>query len=211
MHKKRWFMALALALALLLTGYYFASPWAMLARFKADAQARKTDKMEKYVDFVAVRASLKAQIQERVRAKIGVERDNPIAAIGMGLANAVIDPVVQVAASPQGIVAMMNGENPLPGLNRLGIAVPEPLPRMQPQSWEAPPDPAPPEMRKVQLQTAPTSKHKQWRLAYQGLNHAVVQPVPFERGEPYLLMQRRGLFGWKVVDVQLGNIWPDGY
>ena len=85
MHKKRWFMALALALALLLTGYYFASPWAMLARFKADAQARKTDKMEKYVDFVAVRASLKAQIQERVRAKIGVERDNPIAAIGMGL------------------------------------------------------------------------------------------------------------------------------
>ena len=86
MHKKRWFMALALALALLLTGYYFASPWAMLARFKADAQARKTDKMKNYVDFVAVRASLKAQIQERVRAKIGVERDNPIAAIGMGLA-----------------------------------------------------------------------------------------------------------------------------
>ena len=206
MHKRRWFMALALALALLLAGYYVASPWAMLARFKADAQARNADKMENYVDFVAVRASLKAQIQERVRAKIGVGRDNPIAAIGMGLANAVIEPVVQVAASPQGIVAMMNGENPLPGLNQLGIAVPEPLPRIQPQSWPLHPYPAPPEMRKVQQQTAPAAKRKPWRLSYQGLDHAVVRTVPFEQGEPYLVMQRRGLFTWKVVDVQLGSL-----
>ncbi|MDO5652958.1 MAG: DUF2939 domain-containing protein [Brachymonas sp.] len=211
--KTRWWLVLVVLAVVLLGGYYIASPWIMLARFKVDAQARKAEKMDNYVDFTAVRASLKAQLQARVAAKIGIDPNNPLAAMGMALANAVIDPVVVTVASPQGIVAMMNGENPMPGLNRLGVAVPEPAPRLQPQSFDQMPDGGlePPRLLKVQAQNTPPApqRKQQWRLSYKGLNHAVIHATPAAQGDPYLTLQRRGLFTWKVVDVQLGNFWPD--
>ena len=44
-HKKRALLAAALLLVLLLGGYFVASPWLVLARFKDNARARHAEKM----------------------------------------------------------------------------------------------------------------------------------------------------------------------
>ena len=172
-----------------------ASPWVALARFKEDARARRTEKMADYVNFPAVQASLKAQMRNKIKAEVGRQDDDFAAAtqiLGAAVANLVLDPVVEKVASPQGMVAIMNGENPLPGLNKLDIAVQPP----------APTPPTPP-----QPNASPHAQaRRQWRLSYTGLNQAVIRAVPAEEDAPYLVMQRKGLFGWQVVDVQLGKL-----
>ena len=196
MKKKHALLAAVLLLVLLLGGYFVASPWVALARFKEDARARRTEKMADYVNFPAVQASLKAQMRNKIKAEVGRQDDDFAAAtqiLGAAVANLVLDPVVEKVASPQGMVAIMNGENPLPGLNKLDIAVQPP----------APTPPTPP-----QPNASPHAQaRRQWRLSYTGLNQAVIRAVPAEEDAPYLVMQRKGLFGWQVVDVQLGKLW----
>ena len=194
-HRKRWLTAMAVLLVLMAGGYYFASPWMMLARLKADAQARNIASMENHIDFPAVRASIKAQIQARLMARMGGHTEDGVTALGMALANAVIDPVVVAVASPQGMVAAMNGENPLPGLNRLDIAVPQPQTPMRTEPAQQ------------QAQTPPASSRRQWRLSYVGPNQVVVRAIPAQEGDPYLVMRRQGLFAWKVTDLQLGRLF----
>ena len=195
MNKKHALLAAVLLLVLLLGGYFVASPWVALVRFKEDARARRTEKMADYVNFPAVQASLKAQMRNKIKAEVGRQDDDFAAAtqiLGAAVANLVLDPVVEKVASPQGMVAIMNGENPLPGLNKLDIAVQPP----------APTPPTPP-----QPNASPHAQaRRQWRLSYTGLNQAVIRAVPAEEDAPYLVMQRKGLFGWQVVDVQLGKL-----
>lgn len=125
---KRWLTISAIGLAVLLLVYYLISPWVTLARLKADAQARRTDRMERYIDFAAVRSSIKTQLLARLQEEIPADaRHQGWAGVGMALAGAALEPAVYVLASPRGLVAMMNGENPLPGFDRLGIAVPQPV------------------------------------------------------------------------------------
>ena len=213
MNKKHALLAAVLLLVLLLGGYFVASPWVALARFKEDARARRTEKMADYVNFPAVQASLKAQMRNKIKAEVGRQDDDFAAAtqiLGAAVANLVLDPVVEKVASPQGMVAIMNGENPLPGLNKLDIAV-------QPPAQTAPPAPTPPQPNASPHAQAPgaasdagaqpAQARRQWRLSYTGLNQAVIRAVPAEEDAPYLVMQRKGLFGWQVVDVQLGKLW----
>ena len=213
MNKKHALLAAVLLLVLLLGGYFVASPWVALARFKEDARARRTEKMADYVNFPAVQASLKAQMRNKIKAEVGRQDDDFAAAtqiLGAAVANLVLDPVVEKVASPQGMVAIMNGENPLPGLNKLDIAV-------QPPAQTAPPAPTPPQPNASPHAQAPgtasdagaqpAQARRQWRLSYTGLNQAVIRAVPAEEDAPYLVMQRKGLFCWQVVDVQLGKLW----
>ena len=213
MNKKHALLAAVLLLVLLLGGYFVASPWVALARFKEDARARRTEKMADYVNFPAVQASLKAQMRNKIKAEVGRQDDDFAAAtqiLGAAVANLVLDPVVEKVASPQGMVAIMNGENPLPGLNKLDIAV-------QPPAQTAPPAPTPPQPNASPHAQAPgtasdagaqpAQARRQWRLSYTGLNQAVIRAVPAEEDAPYLVMQRKGLCGWQVVDVQLGKLW----
>ena len=212
MKKKHALLAAVLLLVLLLGGYFVASPWVALARFKEDARARRTEKMADYVNFPAVQASLKAQMRNKIKAEVGRQDDDFAAAaqiLGAAVANLVLDPVVETVASPQGMVAIMNGENPLPGLNKLDMAV-------QPPAQTAPPAPTPPQPDALPHAQAPgiasdagaqpAQARRQWRLSYTGLNQAVIRAVPAEEDAPYLVMQRKGLFGWQVVDVQLGKL-----
>ncbi|MDO4794503.1 MAG: DUF2939 domain-containing protein [Brachymonas sp.] len=224
---KPWGLAAVIGLILLLAAYYLASPWVALARLKADAQARRTDRMSQYIDFAAVRASIKAQWLARLQEEMPADDARQgLAALGMALAGAALEPVVHVLASPQGLVAMMNGENPLPGFDRLGIAVPPPVvaeQRPAPSPVVPPADaaqgqvnrpgsagqPAAPQAGSGADAASPasTAAKRPWRLRYEGLNRVVIQRQPAHADEPYLLMHRRGLFGWQVVDVHLGRLW----
>ncbi len=213
MNQKRILLAAGLLWALLLGGYFVASPWVALAQFKEDAQARRAEKMADYVDFAAVQASLKAQLRGKLKAEMLRNKpDGGFAAaaemLGAAVANLVLDPVVDRVASPQGMVAIMNGENPLPGLNRLDIALPSTAPVEEAAPHAAQPPSAHQQADKQAGAPSDAAKHRrQWKLAYTAWNRAVIRAVPAEEGAPYLVMQRKGLFGWQVVDVQLGKLW----
>ena len=220
-HKRVW-LAAGLLLVLLLGGYFVASPWVALARFKEDARARRVEKMADYVDFAAVQASLKAQMRGKLKAEIQRSQPNDgLAAaaemLGAAVANLVLDPVVDRVASPQGMVAIMNGENPLPGLNKLDIAVsptasaeasPQPPATPQPQpDGKQPGAAAADAANATDAAKTGTAQRRQWKLSYTAWNRAEIRAVPPEEGAPYLVMQRTGIFGWQVVDVQLGKLW----
>lgn len=216
MNQKRILLAAGLLWALLLVGYFVASPWMALAQFKEDARARRTEKMADYVNFPAVQASLKAQMRNKIKAEVGRQDDDFAAAaqiLGAAVANLVLDPIVETVASPQGMVAIMNGENPLPGLNRLDIALPPTALAEEAAPHAAQPPSAHQQAGKpagapADSAGADTAKHRrQWKLAYTAWNRAVIRAVPAKEGAPYLVMQRKGLFGWQVVDVQLGKLW----
>ncbi|MCA1246587.1 DUF2939 domain-containing protein [Massilia sp. MS-15] len=105
---KRLLTAVAVA-ALLLAATSYASPWWRLYQLQGAVAQRDAARVAAFVDFPALRASVKAQVVASMEetAQPGAARDNPFAAFGKAMALAVIDPVVDAAVSPAGVLAML--------------------------------------------------------------------------------------------------------
>lgn len=245
MNKKRlWIAGFALAV-LLAAAYWFVSPWVVLAQLKADAQARREDKMAAYIDFASLQTSLKAQVhyklESRLRQAVGGEGraggDDALQKLGMALLNPLVDVAVQDIASPKGIVAIFNGENPIGVLSGLEKAAqelvsPDAFQTLK-KNWKkglknlllAPPAPirqgaAPgsalqstPAQALQQSETQSgqvrqqTQQKRQWRLSYTSPNQVLIKPVPEDENAPHIVMRRQGLWRWKITDIQLGDLW----
>ena len=94
-------------------GYAYASPWITLENLRDDAMAGKADNMQDYVDFPAVRDSLKGQIQSVMMKNLQSEemKDNPFSGLAMMMAGSMIDSLVNTMASPNGFVNIVQGKD----------------------------------------------------------------------------------------------------
>jgi len=181
----------ALALAGL-AAYSYASPWLTLKNFRSDAVAGKTERMNDYVDFPILRDSLRTQIQSVMTDQLAKDgSDNPFAGLAMLMMNAVIDPLVNMVASPSGIVKMVQGK----AQSAETPGVPLPFPGAD-SPGSAPPTP---------IKSAETEKALAGTVRYDGWNRVIVQADDYKPGDPYFVLRREGLFSWKVVDLQLGK------
>lgn len=108
MNTKKAALAAAIAVALLAVATY-ASPHWQLYRMRAAVEARDTQKLAGFVDFPALRDSVKLQVMQRLGADSALSgsSSNLFAAFGKAMALAVIDPVVDAAVSPAGVAAML--------------------------------------------------------------------------------------------------------
>lgn len=177
MNKKTALAAVAIATAAF-AGAYWASPYVQLYRMRALVEARDAQALSRYVDFPRLRESVKVQVMRRLGAggALSEARGNPFAAFGQAMALAVIDPVVDAAVSPAGVVAMLDaGEI-----------------RFQPKK-EQPEQPAGGDEG--------VREKVNYDLSYRGWQQAVVQRA--DGGGVVFVLERDGWWSWKLAAVEL--------
>jgi len=106
-------VALVVIVVLIALAFAYASPYIALDRLKRAADARDAATVNEYVDFPAFRESLKEQLGALLRRRIGAENHgNPLAALGAMIGVALIGPLVDAYATPDGVAALLNGIPP---------------------------------------------------------------------------------------------------
>ena len=88
-----------------ITGCYaFASPWLALRDLTQAFENQDARKIEKLVDFPELREDIKATAKAAMMKSAAIELDgNPFAAMGIMMANAIVDPIIDQVISPAGL------------------------------------------------------------------------------------------------------------
>ncbi|WP_175915812.1 MULTISPECIES: DUF2939 domain-containing protein [unclassified Burkholderia] len=214
-------LIVVLAVAVLMAiGYAYASPYVALGRLKSAIDARDAQAVSEYVDFPSLRISLKQQVTEELMRRIdAVKKDNPFAVIGALIGSALIGPLVDAYATPEGVAALMSGVPPRGN------------PGERPPEWSGPPSgaapgnapaappvnpanaPAPsgnaPASAAATPAIAPASSgeagHPQQTSAgYRNIDEFVVTYQRRADGTRYAaIFHRFGLFSWKLSAIDL--------
>ena len=194
--------AVAVLIAVIVLGVAalaYASPYLVLDRLKRAADARNAEIVNRYVDYPALRTSLKQQVTEMLARRIDEQkREHPFAALGALVGMALIGPLVDAYATPDGVAALLNG---LPPRGEPGETPPQP--GAQPdedsaasgQGQSNAPAPAP----------APTQPPRA-SAGYDGIDQFVVTYRRDAQSRPYsVLLRRDGWFSWKLFAVNLNQ------
>jgi len=206
-------MAITLVVVVIVAvlAYAYATPYLALERLKRAADARDAQTVNQYVDFPALRDSLKQQVVGLFERRLAgsAAHGNPLAAIVAMVGTAVIGPLVDAYATPDGVAALLNGMPPRgePGERppappdasaaagdaaNAGSAAPAPAPQADAQAQANPPatPPQPP----------------QTTAGYRGLNEFVVTYQHGVGDARYsAILRREGLFTWKLAAVDLAD------
>ena len=110
MPRKKQLLGLAAAgTGVLLGAYYAASPWLTVNKLKQAFEKKDTRQIEKIVDFPELREDLKKLAKAAIMKKAATELEgNPFAALGIMMANALIDPLIDQIISPAGLQALLS-------------------------------------------------------------------------------------------------------
>jgi hypothetical protein len=170
-------IAAAIVVILGLIVLYAVSPMMAFNALKEAAQTHDKDKLDEVVDFPAVRDGLKSQISAAIIAKIANSPDmknNPLMAIGALLAPAITDRMVDSVVTPDGLTNMLNN----------GKLIKEDKPAGS---------------------TAQGDKTLESHFEYRTLNRARVSinPKDSPNAKLILTMERRGLFQWKLIRIDI--------
>ncbi|WP_446902949.1 DUF2939 domain-containing protein [Burkholderia sp. YIM B11467] len=205
-------------------GYAYASPYVALGRLKSAIDARDAQAISEYVDFPSLRISLKQQVTEELMRRIdAVKKDNPFAVIGALIGSALIGPLVDAYATPEGVAALMSG---LPPRGNPGERPPEWSNLPQGNAPAAPPanpapasaavpgsnaataaasSPAPAPAAPASPGDATHPPHQQQTSAgYRNVDEFVVTYQRSADGTRYAaIFHRFGLFSWKLSAIDL--------
>ena len=110
MSRKKQLLGLATAgTGVILGTYYAASPWLTVNKLKQAFEKKDTRQIEKIVDFPELREDFKEVAKATVMKNAAKELEgNPFAALGMMMANALIDPLIDSVISPAGLQALLS-------------------------------------------------------------------------------------------------------
>lgn len=205
-------------------GYAYASPYVALGRLKSAIDARDAQVISEYVDFPSLRISLKQQVTEELMRRIdAVKKNNPFAVIGALIGSALIGPLVDAYATPEGVAALMSGLPPrgnpgerppewsnLPqgGAPAASPANPAPASAAVPGSsvaTAAASSPAPAAAAPASANDAPHPLHQQQTSAgYRNVDEFIVTYQRSADGTRYAaIFHRFGLFSWKLSAIDL--------
>jgi DUF2939 family protein len=100
--------AVAAALIVIASGalWYFESPAWTLKGIKDAAQSHDADALNAYIDYPALRESLKAELMVRMAAEARKDKSG-FGALGMAFGSAVLGPVIDGLVSPAGMRAAL--------------------------------------------------------------------------------------------------------
>jgi len=180
---------LLLAIILAFCGWLFATPYIAAYQLYSAIDRQDTSALPEYVDFDAVKTSVKTQLDQKIIDPIKKEAEkNPLAGIALMIAGGIVNQATDQIISPQGMVDLMKGAANIP----------------QPPPTTAPAATAKPDTKSVS--TAGDSNNKlEKSMSYESLNSFVISlKKGSEQDKPIrLVMQRQGLSGWKIEDVRL--------
>lgn len=107
------FAKLGIAVAVVGFGaWFYATPYIAMSGAEKAAKQGDAAALAGYVDFPALKASFKTNITASIAAKNHVDPTNPMQALGVALANAFVDPLVEVMVTPQNLALMFQGKSP---------------------------------------------------------------------------------------------------
>jgi hypothetical protein len=99
---RRWLITLLVLVALAGGGWLWGSPYLTLLQLKKAADSRDLAAISAKIDYPAIRADLKTQLQDRLARKDGSALDQ----LGSALAERFADPLVDAAITPEGMRAL---------------------------------------------------------------------------------------------------------
>jgi hypothetical protein len=195
-------------------GFAYATPYIALNNLKRAADARDAQTVNQYVDFPALRESLKQQVTGLLTRRLGEHSNgNPLAAIGAMIGAALIGPLVDAYATPDGVAALLNG---MPPRGDPGERPPAPPAANNPQNGAATSaapapgaaaEPATPPANTANSYANPTPPQPpQTTAGYRGLNEFVVTYQHGAGDTRYsAIFEREGLFTWKLAAINLNE------
>ena len=197
-------IALIVIVVVAALGYAYASPYIALDRLKRAADSRDVETVNAYVDYPALRDSLKLQVTGLLTRRLDVQHNgNPLAAIGAMIGVALIGPLVDAYATPDGVAALLNG---IPPRGEPGERPPPPpaAPANNPAP-NSPQTPAPASSQANANSNTPPQP-PQTTAGYRGINEFVVTYQHGVGDTRYAaIFRRQGLFTWKLSAVDLNG------
>ncbi|MEA3116844.1 MAG: hypothetical protein QOI13_114 [Paraburkholderia sp.] len=195
-------IVLAAIILFAVVAYAYASPYLALDRLKRAADARDAETVNQYVDYPALRMSLKQQLTELLARRIDTQkREHPFAALGALIGMALIGPVVDNYATPDGVAALLNG---MPPRGEPGEAPPISSTSSSGQLGSAPPPPPEGSAAGVPGETAPAPR--QTSAGYRGIDEFGVTYRHDAASPPYsVILHRAGWFSWRLAAVDLNQ------
>jgi len=108
---KKWLVVIV-AIVALAAGWIAAGPFLTIHAIRSAVQEQDAARLSEHVDFPALRANLKLQIDNYVVRRAGPDMQaNLLGAIALRLASGATDGIVDVMATPAGLAAVMEGRN----------------------------------------------------------------------------------------------------
>jgi Protein of unknown function (DUF2939) len=193
---------LVLILVVAVLGYGYASPYLALDRLKRAADARDAQTVSDYVDYPELRESLKEQIGGLLTRRLEARANgNPLAALGAMIGVALIGPLVDAYATPDGVAALLNGMPPRGDPTQRPPAPPNT--GANPAAGPADSTPAPAAPAPGTTTTTPPQP-PQTTAGYRGINEfAVTYQHGVGDARYSAILRREGLFSWKLAAVDL--------
>ncbi len=163
---------------LAVVSWFVASPYLAVKNMKDAADKRDAAALSSYVNYPALKESLKASFSASMNAKAGEKDNNPLAGFGAALASAFMGPMIDAIITPDSLAAMMRGQKP-----KAAGGASEPA---------------------TQDVAAEKDNNPDVALGYEGLNRFVVRVSPKDKPEQktVLVFLREGL-SWKLNAVEL--------
>ena len=108
---KKW-IALVAVLLLALGSYVAAGPYLAISGIRAALAEQDTGKLERHVDFPALRVSIRAQVEDSLARRAGSDmQSNIFGAIALSIASNVVGTGVDTMVTPLGIGALLQGRS----------------------------------------------------------------------------------------------------
>ncbi|WP_322046832.1 DUF2939 domain-containing protein [Paraburkholderia sp. J67] len=203
--KKPVAIAVAAVVVVAALGYGYASPYLALNRLKQAADARDAVALNEYVDYPALRVSLKQQVGDMLQQRIQAQHSsNPLLMLGAVIGAALIGPLVDAYATPEGVAALLNG---MPPTGKPGERPVPPAPDTQASTSTADTAPQTTPQPESGNGGAPAPQPRaQTTAGYRSLNEFAVTWQRSATSERYAaILQRHGLFSWKLAAVELNQ------
>ena len=211
MQKKYKIGGVVLLLAVAAVAFY-STPYIALYSIHRAVERNDAEAVSRYVDFPVLRENIREKVMDHMAAITPPPSSGVLGDLGQRLAIVAANQMVDNLVTPEGVMMLMDNNGSLqqlaqqvPQLPSLPQAPQAPAP--QTQAPQAPALPSHPEVPQAQAQGAPSvdtaqarSRARDVRVSYQGWSKVRVG-VPREPGA--LIFRRDGLWGWRLVAVEL--------
>lgn len=199
-------LSLVVVALLVVLGLLFGTPYYTLWRARDAANARDATALSSYVDYPAVRESLKVSLHDELSRQMDKQRSNAFGALALALGGWVSDRVVEALLTPEAVAAMLRGDStglpPAPG-------APAPRDVVPPQAAPSAPV-APPANSGANASEAPATPDNPQprtttRTEFQDFNHFLVHVSRSDRPERVVTftLTRRNVVQWRLTAIAL--------
>jgi hypothetical protein len=205
---------LSIGTLVVVLGLLFGTPYYTLSRARDAANARDATALSSYVDYPAVRESLKASLHDQLARQMDKQRGNAFGALALALGGWVSDRVVEALLTPEAVAAMLRGDStglpPAPGAPAPRDAAPQPPAATQPPQAEsgtpaAPSAPATPPGGSESSASGNEPPRTITRTEFQDFGHFLVHVSRSDRPERVVTftLTRRNLVQWRLTAIAL--------